>query len=374
MSTPLSRRPAEMPLFRSLSATGPDWRTVGQSLVAQLADAPPASTALMYVTDSLGEELPALLTMLRRDTPVATWAGCTAIGIMIDAADLFEAPAASVLLAHGPEPLMIPFDHTHGPPRSPLGNIALIHANPMIGRIAAMIPELAATRELFLVGGLASARNQILHFAGEQVQQGPYSGLWLDPQLGITTGLSQGCQPIGPVRTVDAAKGPVIEQIDGRPALDVLKEDVGELLARDLKRIGGYILAAIPVSGSDTGDYLVRNLLGLDAASGRIAVGEEVAPGESILFVRRDHAAAVADLERMVRDVIRRAGGDIAGAVYVSCLGRGPNMMADGLTEPGLVQRLLGEDVPLVGFYANGEISNDRLYGYTGVLTVFTGG
>jgi small ligand-binding sensory domain FIST len=29
-------------------------------------------------------------------------------------------------------------------------------------------------------------------------------------------------------------------------------------------------------------------------------------------------------------------------------------------------------DFPLVGFYANGEISRDRLYRYTGVLTLFT--
>ena len=28
-------------------------------------------------------------------------------------------------------------------------------------------------------------------------------------------------------------------------------------------------------------------------------------------------------------------------------------------------------DFPLVGFFANGEISNNRLYGYTGVLTLF---
>ena len=38
----------------------------------------------------------------------------------------------------------------------------------------------------------------------------------------------------------------------------------------------------------------------------------------------------------------------------------------------GLLQAQLGE-VPLVGFFANGEIANHRLYGYTGVLTLFTG-
>ena len=31
-------------------------------------------------------------------------------------------------------------------------------------------------------------------------------------------------------------------------------------------------------------------------------------------------------------------------------------------------------DVPLVGFFAGGEIARHHLYGYTGVLTVFTTG
>ena len=36
-----------------------------------------------------------------------------------------------------------------------------------------------------------------------------------------------------------------------------------------------------------------------------------------------------------------------------------------------IVRRALG-DVPLVGFFAGGEIARNHLYGYTGVLTVFT--
>ena len=58
------------------------------------------------------------------------------------------------------------------------------------------------------------------------------------------------------------------------------------------------------------------------------------------------------------------------GAVYVSCLARGPNLFGDDSEELRQVQTAIG-DVPLVGFFANGEISHDRLYGYTGVLTLF---
>ncbi|MEO8631343.1 MAG: FIST C-terminal domain-containing protein [Betaproteobacteria bacterium] len=58
------------------------------------------------------------------------------------------------------------------------------------------------------------------------------------------------------------------------------------------------------------------------------------------------------------------------GGVYFSCLGRGASLFDESSEELRIVQDRLGE-VPLVGFFRNGEISHNRLYGYTGVLTLF---
>ena len=60
----------------------------------------------------------------------------------------------------------------------------------------------------------------------------------------------------------------------------------------------------------------------------------------------------------------------IAGAVYVSCAGRGGPHFGGPSAELQIVRHALG-DVPLVGFFAGGEIARNHLYGYTGVLTVF---
>ena len=61
----------------------------------------------------------------------------------------------------------------------------------------------------------------------------------------------------------------------------------------------------------------------------------------------------------------------ILGAVYVSCAGRGGPHFGGPSAEMHIVRRALG-DVPLVGFFAGGEIAHRHLHGYTGVLTVFT--
>ena len=90
------------------------------------------------------------------------------------------------------------------------------------------------------------------------------------------------------------------------------------------------------------------------------------------MFVRRDAEAAAKDLGRMLDDVTRRMGGPPKAALYVSCVARGSNLFGPNSEEAKTVRAALGEDAPLIGFFANGEISKNRLYGYTGVLTVFS--
>ncbi len=142
------------------------------------------------------------------------------------------------------------------------------------------------------------------------------------------------------------------------------------MLARDLPRIGGYIHVALPVPGSDRADYMVRNLLVLDAERGLVAMAVSLEEGARVMFCRRDTQSAYDDLVRMLDDVGARATAPPRGAVYYSCVARGPGMFGDDSAELKTIADKLG-NVPLVGFFCNGEISHDRLYGYTGVLTLF---
>jgi small ligand-binding sensory domain FIST len=112
-----------------------------------------------------------------------------------------------------------------------------------------------------------------------------------------------------------------------------------------------------------------------------VAVAAPVASGQVLSFCTRDETAARKDLIRICSEIrnhlheLEEQGGapQVArGAVYVSCLGRGSHMFGDSHEELRLIERQLG-DVPLVGFYANGEIGGQNLYGFTGVLTMFYG-
>ena len=248
--------------------------------------------------------------------------------------------------------------------------LALAHVDPRHPEAMEAVEGLAAGTGSFLVGGLTAAAGDAPHRAGDAT--GCLSGGALSPAaVEIATALSQGCSPLGPPRTVTRGKRNILIELDGRPALDAFVEDIGEDLASDLRRVGGLVFAAIPVAGSDTADYTVRNLVGIDPTSKVIAIAEAVPEGGKVLFCRRDRESAVEDMRRMTANLKRRVGNrPIRGGLYVSCAARGPNQFAAPQSETAIIRDALG-DFPMVGFFANGELNRDRIYAYTGVLTLF---
>jgi small ligand-binding sensory domain FIST len=355
------------PEFRAACVSGATGAALAADVVAALGALPAgANLGFYYATDEAAQDLPEIIDVLRRRTGIDAWTGTVGLGICGSGAEIFETPALSVLVAAFPDDSVRLFD-------APLAGAvarwtgerqpttAFVHGDPRHAELPALIGALAHETPLFLLGGLGAGRGP----------EGGLSGVLFDPEIEIVTALTQGCSPIGPVHRITAADENVIIEIDDRPALDVLREEMGELLMRDLRRMAGLIFAAFPVPGSDTADYLVRNIIGLDVKSGLLGVAAEVAAGDAILFCRRDPANALEDLDRMLASLKRRLGDRRPrGGIYVSCVARGPNLFGPDAIELRRVREKLG-DFPLAGFFANGEICNDRLYGYTGVLTLF---
>lgn len=370
-----------MTAFPSAFSSASDWAHVAKELADGLAAVPNpgAGIGILYATDMLADDLRSIVTYLRQTTGVDTWIGTLGFGVIHDATGAFDRPAAAAMvLALGSSDIRLL-------PLSPIPDLlteeiaqwaetvrpaaGIVHGDAAAPSVAELVEKLSRRSGAFLVGGLTGSRTAQHQIAGE-VGAGGVSGILLSPDVPVTVGLSQGCTPLGPVRRVTSANANVIAELDDRPALEVFKEDIGEMLAHDLNRVAGYIHVAFPVAGSDTNDYMVRSLIAIDPEHGWLGVGSDVSAGDRIMFVRRDPASAKTDLERMLADTKRRLPGPARGALYVSCVARGPHMFGDENAEAEIVKAALG-DIPVIGFYAAGEISNDRLYGFTGVLMVF---
>jgi small ligand-binding sensory domain FIST len=418
-----------MKLFPFGHATHPQWQMAAGLVLAQLrarmalpdyAQAP--TLGLLYITDHYAGSAREILDHLGAELPEVTdWSGTVGVGIASTNIEYFDEPALAVMLCALPSHQYRVFS---GVAPLALGDAmgfephtALVHADAGTTDVAELITEMAErTATGYLFGGLASSRVEAVQFAiggngnikgqgaAGGVFRGGLSGVAFGADVALVSRVTQGCQPVAAQRVITQAQGNLIIELDSEPALDVLLRDTGISLDRPQAAMSALraTLVGMTEAGADavgrTGhfgaDVMVRHIIGLDPGRSAVAVAHPVEPGMRMAFCRRDPQAARADLMRICAEIReelepqeavlpvaaalgssdtgQRPGSErrIAGAVYVSCAGRGGPHFGAPSAELQIVRRALG-DVPLVGFFAGGEIARDRLYGYTGVLTVF---
>lgn len=393
--------------FLLAHATHPDWRFALELANAQLRAqharprrGPGPNLGFVYFSDLYAPQAEELLQALQQEWPGVSWVGGTGVGVAATGVEYLDEPALVLLLAHFPVGSFQVFSGTR--PLALAAHTALVHADPATPELPELIQEMAErTSAGYLFGGLPSARGQSLQVA-DGVFSGGLSGVAFTQEVGLLSRVTQGCTPVGPVRRVTAAQEHLVLELDGQPALDALLADTGVSLDEPRRALPTLrtTLAGLSDAREDTlargGQFgentRVRHLIGLEPLRRGVAVAEAVETGQQLAFCRRDAEAARRDLVRVcaeIREEIEAgveaapaapaqgapaeglAASRIAGAIYVSCNGRGGGHFGAPSAELQIVQHALG-DVPLAGFFAAGEIGHHHLYGYTGVLTVFT--
>jgi len=350
------------------------WQDAARAVAEQLGDRDDDDVGFFYVTDHLGEHLGDIAAFLSAATGVLNWCGTVGIGVCATGSEYFDRPAIVAMSCRFPSSsfsLFASVDEAISSYRElgagPGGAFCVVQGDPRAEELVSDVPRLARDTDGFLVGGLTSSRGAFGAIAGHPAEAS-LTGLLMSGAH-VATGLTQGCSPLGGYHEVTAAEDNLVLELNGRPAMDVFVETLAEEGITDLRTLSGALHVAFPVTGSDTGDYLVRNLVGLDPEAGVLAVGDRVEAGDAMMFCRRDREAAERDLRRMLDGIKARALRPLGG-LYFSCLARGPNLFGSEGREMEIVREVLG-DLPVVGFFGNGEISFDRLYAYTGVLALF---
>lgn len=406
-----------MKLFAHAHATHPDWRMAVALAAAQIEAqrADPAGLHIgqptlgwVYFSDHYAPQAKALLADLQQRWPGVAWVGASGIGVAANGVEYFDEPALALMLSDLPREQFCVFSGARPLSQAPAGfvaNTAQIHADGRTADLGELITDMSErTATGYLFGGLASGRTQSLHLA-DGVFEGGLSGVAFGPQVALVSRVTQGCQPIGPVRHITEGERNVAGRLDDEPALECLLRDLGvsgreprEALPRIRETLVGLSDRAddaLSHPGQFGADTRVRHLVGIDPGRGGVALSDEVEEGMQLTFCRRDTEAARRDLVRICSEIreevepetlpaetaLALQGSEvdhaphparrIAGALYVSCVGRGGPHFGAPSAELAIIRRALG-DVPLVGFFASGEIARRHLYGYTGVLTVFS--
>jgi small ligand-binding sensory domain FIST len=373
----------------------------------QLQTAP--DLALVFISSAFASEYSRLLPLLQEALAVPVWIGCCGGGVVgMDGAgqvqEIEGKAALSLALDCLPDVEVCPFylstsdlpDLDSSPDTwieligVPAQNQPqfIILASPVSAGVSELLQGLDfAYPGSVKVGGLASVNSASgasgLFFNHEYHQDG-IVGVALSGNIQLDPIVAQGCRPIGQPYRVAMAERNIVIQLEEqsndacgltRTPLEVLQALFQDLDESERALAQHSLFVGVAQSGFKQqlgqGDFLIRNLLGVDPKTGAIAIGDRIRPGQRIQFHLRDAAASAADLEMLLNDYQQEASS--AGALMFSCIGRGEGLYEQLNFDSGLFAQRFGQ-VPLSGFFCNGEIGpvggTTFLHGYTSVFSL----
>ena len=324
--------------------------------------------------------------------------GCSAEGVIGGDREIERAPGMSLLVASMPDVRVHPFHVNvddwrellaedgrdalverlgHGPETRALVAFGDPFTTPLTQFLAAID---ATAPGVPLVGGMASAGRTAggnVLVRNDDVYDDGLVGLSLSGPIDVQTVVSQGCRPVGRPAVVTKARDNVVEQLGGRPAMQVLREVVDAMTPaeQELLRRGLFVGQAISEyrESFGRGDFLVRNVIGVDDASGAIEVADYVRPGRTVQFHVRDADTADEDLTVLL-DAQRTQGVPAAGALLFSCNGRGTRLFEDPCHDVAAARKAMPA-TPVAGFFAAGEFGpvggQNFVHGHTASFALF---
>jgi small ligand-binding sensory domain FIST len=361
-----------------------------------------ADFAFVFATTHYQAECPRLLRVVREVTGAPHLIGCSGMGVLTTDGEFETGAGAAVLALKSDdvvaEPFLVPARSSDRvspgvliaekiesrldahPLLMLLSDFASLYVSQLLDDIE---PD---ARVLPIVGGAAGCRprdRRAFQWCGDTViPHGVAGALWTG-KFSTHLGVAQGCQLIGEPFVISRAQDHLVFEIAGRTALSVLQESLETLPPEDMERVAYALHAGIAMDEEKypltRGDFLVRNIAGVDPGSGAIAVAEKVRPGQTIQFNLRDARAARSDMRSMMEEVCDSLGEKCPSfGLYFNCQGRGTALY--GKDNPNhdltLIKEFIG-DVPLIGFFGNAEIApvagRNYAHNYTGVLVLFAG-
>jgi small ligand-binding sensory domain FIST len=225
-------------------------------------------------------------------------------------------------------------------------------------------------------GARQAGENPLL--IGEDLRLDGAVGVLLRGAVKARSVVSQGCRPIGRPLIITKAKDNIILELGGKTALDQLQQLWQELGPRDRELVqhGLHVGRVISeyMDAFRRGDFLVRNVVGLDKASGALAITERVRVGQTIQFHVRDASTADEDLHAMLQLDRRGHAGKPAAALLFSCNGRGTRLFEQPDHDARAIRAEAGA-IPLAGFFAQGELGPvggiNFIHGFTASVVLF---
>jgi small ligand-binding sensory domain FIST len=342
--------------------------------------------AVLFVTRPHRDAVDDIADVVRSALQPVTLLGAAAVAVLGPRREVEETPGVSLFAARLGSPAVPVRLHAEeagqgwqigGFPTDVAGaRSLLLVADPFTFPVDALLDELARTQPgVAVVGGMASAANaprgNRLLVDESSCTDGAVGAL-LAGDVSAQAVVSQGCRPIGRPYIVTRADGHLIHELGGRPALERLVTTLERLPSgdRQLAEQGlhcGVVIDEIKEE-FERGDFLIRGVLGVDRATGAVAVGDTLEVGSTVQFQVRDAASADEDLRALL------SGRAARGALVFTCNGRGRRLFGTPDHDAIVVGDLLDTSA-LAGMFCAGELGpvggRNAVHGFTASIAIF---
>ncbi len=361
--------------------------SASRELRDQLGNAEP-DLVLAFVSPHHRAVWDALPDLLAREFPTAIRLGASGGGVIGAGHEIEDHAAISLTAARLPNVVLRSFaidDETE------FNNLDLGASDP-VGLIVLGEPTrgdvedlLAAIDHRFpattVVGGMASGARHVgenFLLDGERLLTQGVVGVALSGDVAVDSIVAQGCRPIGNPMFVTRSEGHMLLDIDGRRPIEVLHELFESLSPRDQELLRYSLFLGLVMQAEQStyrhGDFLVRNIVGIDPESGVLMVSAPLAPHQVVQFHLRDAQTSADDLRSHLASYRSRRLPSPQGALLFSCLGRGKGLYQVPDHDSRELITTLGP-IPIGGFFCNGEIGQVQgrtyLHGYTSSIALF---
>jgi len=353
----------------------------------------PHDVAIAFVSAAYGSAIERLPQMLRPHLGDCLLLGCNAGGLIGGGSEEEEEPGVALLCGRLPDAVLtgIHLEQATLPPLSASRENwwRLLDLDPeseasfLLLADPATLDAEACARGLdrafpgsTVIGGLTSGvldPGASRLFTQSQVHRSGALLLALSGNVVIDSVLAQGCRPVGDPLFVTACEGNLISELDGRPPKELLSALYETLDEPDRVRFGDALCIGLALPGPrqtiGAGDFLMRNVLGLDPDNGALWIGSRIAPNAIVQFHLRDGQAASDELEERLALSL---AGDLApsAALLFACVGRGRNLFGVSGHDSGTLRRMI--DIPVAGMFSAGEIAPVQgatfVHGYSSVF------
>lgn len=355
-----------------------------------------SDVAFVFLTREHVEQADAIIEKLWLELDPQCVVGCSAEGVIGSDREIERSPGLSLLVGTLPNVRVHPF-HIAGQSdwREVLGDEEAMKVrlglgpetrgvigfgDPFTTPVNQFLLALdAASPNAPLTGGMASsghAAGENILFRNDRAYGEGFVGLSLAGPISIETVVSQGCRPIGWPLVITRSHDNIIEQLGGKPAMQALREIVGKMdePGRQQLQSGLFVGRAISEYREQfgRGDFLVRNLIGVDEESGAVAMADYVKTGQTVQFHVRDAATADEDLSILLKE--QQSKSAAAGGLLFSCNGRGTRMFEEPCHDIRAARDAMPA-TPIAGFFAAGEIGpvgrHNFIHGHTASFVFF---